>query len=92
MNKFEVGKCYKRECIFGHNFEIWQCTKINNNRATFKLVGFRYSEDGGKSYKEAYEFLPQRVYFDIKYAKWLDAEIASNSNQPFSIKACDEID
>lgn len=91
MKKFEVGKCYERTSIFGHFFETWQCTKINNERATFKLVGFTYSEDGGKSYKEAYDFLPQRVYFDIKYAKWLDSEIASNCNQPFSLRACDEI-
>lgn len=91
MKKFEVGKCYERECIFGHTFETWQCIKINNNRATFKLVGLRYSVDGGRSYKEVYDFISQRVYFDIKYAKWLDSEIASNSNQPFSLKACDEI-
>ena len=91
MKKFEVGKCYKRDYTFGHNFETWQCTKINNNRATFRLVGFSYSEDGGKSYKEAYEFISQKVYFDIKYAKWLDSEIASNSNQPFSLNAYDEI-
>ena len=91
MKKFEVGKCYKREGIFGHNFETWQCTKINNNRATFKLVGFSSSEDGGKSYKEEYDFPSQRVYFNIKYAPWFDSEIANNSNKPFSIKACDEI-
>ena len=55
------------------------------------MVSFRYSEDGGKSYKEAFDFIPQRVYFNIKYAKWLDSEIANNGNQPFSLSACDEV-
>lgn len=92
MKKFEVGKCYERTDTFSLFISTWKCTKINNNRATFKKVGLRYSVDGGRSYKEDYDFLPQRVYFDIKYAKWLDSEIANNSNQPFSLNACDEID
>ena len=51
--------------------ETWQCTKINNGRATFRLVGYI---DSGKGYKITNDLYKRKVYFRIFEDNWTDSE------------------
>ena len=86
--KFEVGKFYYMYISLDHDIETWQCTKINNGRATFRLVGYT---DSGKSYKITNDLDKRKVNFRIFEDSGNDSECISSKSKPFLMFACDEV-
>lgn len=87
MKRFEVGKYYENNNIFGDTIYTWQCTRINNNRATFKLACYRYTKDHGKSYKVIEALSPRTTLARIIENEYLDIEEAYNHNKVFYLEA-----
>ena len=89
MKRFEVGKYYENNDIFGRKFFTWQCTKINDkrNRATFNLVGYRYTKDGGKSYTVVKDLDPCKILCRICEAEYRDTEEAYNNPKALYLEA-----
>lgn len=87
MKKFEVGKFYENNNIFGDTIMTWQCTRINNNRATFKLVRYRYTKDHGKSYAVVNALDPYKILSRICKNEYRDTEEAYNDSQIFYLEA-----
>ena len=88
MKKFEVGKFYYMNISLDHDIETWQCTKINNGRGTFRLVGYT---DSGKSYKITNDLDKRKVNYRIFEDSWTDSEGISSKSKPFLMYACDEV-
>ena len=97
MKRFEVGKCYevKDGCGCGYDeriwLEKWQCIKIGNGKATFKLVDYAIS-DYGSDILRTKEFAPRKALCKISESDYCDCEDAYNGSQRLLIKACDEED
>ena len=87
MKRFEVGKYYENNDIFGDKIFTWQCTRINNDRATFELVCYRRKIDHGKSYKLLKAFDPCKTHARIIENKYLDIEQAYNHSKVFYLEA-----
>ena len=94
MKKFEVGKYYEASNILcnpeSYCIMTWQCTKVHKNSATFKLVGYRYTEDG-KNIIETDEFYPREANCKIYYNILIGFEYAYNASQRLYLAACNEV-
>lgn len=91
MKRFEVGKCYEYKDYYGHFIEYWQCTEIIDKIATFELVGLRYTEVGGRRYKEAFEYIPQIILARIHESSYLNTETTYRYTDKFYLDACNEV-
>ena len=89
MYKFEVGKLYYMYIPLDHDIETWQCTKINNGRATFRLVGYI---DNKKSYKITNDLDKRKVNYRIFEDSMYNSECANSKSKPFILFACNEVE
>ena len=93
MKKFEVGKFYEDRAIrtIGYStIEVWQCTKIKNNKATFNLAKFFIAKAGTEDFKEE-KVLPRKYLCRLSPYVIGDCETAYNKSQFFYITANDEV-
>lgn len=94
MKKFEVGKCYENRAIrsIGNStIEVWQCTKIKNNKATFNLAKFFIAKAGTEDFKEEKNIMPRKYLCRVSPYVIGDCETAYNKSQFFYITANDEV-
>ena len=95
MEKFEVGYVYSVDGGCGQGadelvwIEEWKCIKINNGKATFKLIDFLISDYGCPDRLETTNFKPRTALCRISKSEIGDYEIAYNGSQRLLIKACD---
>lgn len=94
MKKFEVGKFYENRTngtIRKDSFvEIWQCIKIKNNKATFKLAKFLRAKAGTEDFKEE-NFISRKYLCRIVSYVGGTFEFATNKSHDFIITAFDEV-
>ena len=94
MKKFEVGKSYEirtNGATGRYSFiEIWQCIKIKNNKATFKLDRFLRAKAGTEDFKEE-NFMPRKYLCRIVPYVGGTFEFATNKSHCFITTAFDEV-